>query len=41
MRLQKFLSQSGVCSRRQGEALIAAGRVAVNGQVVTTLGTVV
>jgi 23S rRNA pseudouridine2605 synthase/23S rRNA pseudouridine2604 synthase len=41
MRLQKFLSQAGVCSRRQGEALIAAGRVAVNGQVVTTPGTIV
>jgi 23S rRNA pseudouridine2605 synthase/23S rRNA pseudouridine2604 synthase len=41
MRLQKFLSQAGVCSRRQGEALMVAGRVAVNGQVVTTPGTMV
>ncbi len=39
MRLQKFLSSAGVCSRRQGEALMAAGRVRVNGQVVTVLGT--
>jgi pseudouridine synthase len=41
MRLQKFLSHAGVCSRRQGEALIAAGRVAVNGRVVTAPGTLV
>ncbi|MGD9249632.1 MAG: pseudouridine synthase [Desulfobacterales bacterium] len=39
MRLQKFLSAAGVCSRRQGEKLIAAGRVCVNGQPVTVLGT--
>ncbi len=39
MRLQKFLSAAGVCSRRKGEALMAAGRVQVNGQVVTVLGT--
>ncbi|MBW1918292.1 MAG: rRNA pseudouridine synthase [Deltaproteobacteria bacterium] len=37
-RLQKFLSRSGLVSRRQGEKLIQAGRVMVNGQVVTTLG---
>ena len=39
VRLQKFLSQAGVCSRRQGERLIVDGRVAVNGSVVTELGT--
>ncbi len=39
MRLQKFLSAAGVCSRRRGEVLIAAGRVSVNGQIVTVLGT--
>jgi 23S rRNA pseudouridine2605 synthase/23S rRNA pseudouridine2604 synthase len=39
VRLQKFLSQAGVCSRRQGERLIIDGRVAVNGNVVTELGT--
>jgi 23S rRNA pseudouridine2605 synthase/23S rRNA pseudouridine2604 synthase len=38
MRLQKWLAEAGVCSRRHGEALIRAGRVRVNGQVVTTLG---
>jgi 23S rRNA pseudouridine2605 synthase/23S rRNA pseudouridine2604 synthase len=39
LRLQKFLSQAGICSRRKGEAHILAGRVQVNGQVVTQLGT--
>ncbi|CAB1083618.1 LSU rRNA pseudouridine(2605) synthase (EC [Olavius algarvensis Delta 1 endosymbiont] len=39
MRLQKFLSAAGVCSRRKGEEYITAGRVAVNGQVVVELGT--
>jgi 23S rRNA pseudouridine2605 synthase len=38
VRLQKFLSQAGVASRRHSEALITAGRVSVNGQVVTELG---
>jgi len=39
MRLQKFLSAAGVCSRRRGETLILAGRVAVNGRRTTVLGT--
>jgi len=39
MRLQKFLSAAGVCSRRKGEEYIQAGRVAVNGQIVAELGT--
>jgi pseudouridine synthase len=39
VRLQKFLSQAGVCSRRQGETYIVAGRVRVNGKVATILGT--
>ena len=38
MRLQKFLSAAGVCSRRKGEEYIKAGRVAVNGQIVAELG---
>jgi 23S rRNA pseudouridine2605 synthase len=38
-RLQKVLAQAGVASRRASEMLIQAGRVTVNGQVVTTLGT--
>jgi 23S rRNA pseudouridine2605 synthase len=39
MRLQRFLAQGGVSSRRKAEELIAAGAVKVNGAVVTTLGT--
>ena len=39
MRLQKFLSAAGVCSRREGEAYILDGRVSVNHTVVTELGT--
>ena len=38
-RLQKILSQAGIASRRQAETMITAGRVAVNGVVVTELGT--
>jgi len=37
-RLQKFLSRSGVASRRQAELWIQEGKVRVNGQVVTELG---
>ena len=38
-RLQKFLAGAGVASRRKSEEIITAGRVSVNGQVVTELGT--
>ena len=38
-RLQKVLARAGVASRRASELLISAGRVDVNGEVVTTLGT--
>ena len=38
-RLQKFLARCGIGSRRHCEAVILAGRVRVNGAVVTTLGT--
>ncbi len=38
-RLQKILAQAGVASRRAAENLITAGRVQVNGKVVTELGT--
>jgi 23S rRNA pseudouridine2605 synthase len=37
-RLQKFLSRTGVASRRQAEGLILEGKVKVNGRVVTELG---
>lgn len=39
MRLQKYLAHAGVCSRRKAEGFILDGRVRVNGQVVTELGT--
>lgn len=39
MRLQKYLSAAGVCSRRKGEVLILEGKVSVNGQQVLELGT--
>lgn len=38
-RLQKIIAAAGVCSRRKAEELITAGRVAVNGKVVSELGT--
>ena len=38
-RLQKILAASGIASRRKSEELITAGRVTVNGQIVTELGT--
>lgn len=39
MRLQKRLSEAGLCSRREGERWIVEGRVTVDGRVVTQLGT--
>src|SRR5690554_1115056 len=39
MRLQKFLSQSGICSRRRAEELMLGGRVKLNGKVCKELGT--
>ena len=38
-RLQKVIAQAGVASRRKAEELITAGKVKVNGQIVTELGT--
>lgn len=38
-RLQKVISQAGIASRREAEAFITAGRVRVNGVVVTEMGT--
>jgi 23S rRNA pseudouridine2605 synthase len=38
LRLQVFLAHAGVASRRACEGLISAGRVSVNGQVVTAMG---
>ena len=39
VRLNKFIANSGVCSRREADQLIQAGVVTVNGEVVTELGT--
>ena len=39
MRLNRFIAQSGVCSRREADDFITAGLVTVNGEVVTTLGS--
>lgn len=39
IRLNKFLADAGIASRRKADALIARGVVKVNGRVVTELGT--
>ena len=39
IRLNKYLANAGVCSRREADEFITAGVVSVNGQVVTELGT--
>jgi 23S rRNA pseudouridine2605 synthase len=39
IRLQKFLAEAGIASRRKSEELITAGKIQVNGVVVTELGT--
>lgn len=38
-RLQKVIAEAGIASRRKAEKMITAGRVKVDGQVVTKLGT--
>lgn len=38
MRLNKYLSNSGICSRREADVLISTGVVTVNGKVVTEMG---
>lgn len=39
IRLQKFMAECGIASRRKAEELILSGKVSVNGRVVTKLGT--
>lgn len=39
VRIQKYLSAAGICSRRKAESFIRAGRVRVNGTIVTAMGT--
>ncbi len=38
VRLNKYLSNAGICSRREADAFIAAGVITVNGEVITQLG---
>lgn len=38
VRLNKFIANSGVCSRREADELISMGLISVNGKVITTLG---
>ena len=39
MRLQKYMAMCGVAARRKCEEIIASGRVAVNGETITQMGT--
>ncbi len=41
IRLNKFIANAGVCSRREADKLIAEGLIIVNGQVVSEVGTMV
>ena len=41
MRLQKYLAQCGVASRRASEKMIADGQVSVNGMTITEMGFLV
>lgn len=41
MRLQRYLAQAGVASRRRAEDLIAGGRVRVDGRIIREMGTIV
>lgn len=39
IRLNKYIASTGVCSRRKAEEYILAGRVSINGKIITELGT--
>lgn len=39
IRLNKYISYAGICSRREADKLIEAGAIKVNGEIVTTLGS--
>ena len=39
VRLNKFIALSGICARREADELIKAGKVSVNGKIVTEMGT--
>ena len=38
MRLNRYIANAGICSRREADSLIAAGEIKVNGEVVTEMG---
>lgn len=38
-RLQKFIANQGICSRRKAEEYITSGRIKVNGNIIMELGT--
>lgn len=39
IRLNKFLANAGICSRRSADELIATGKIKVNGEIITKMGT--
>ncbi len=39
IRLNKFIANAGICSRREADTLIEAGAISINGKIVTQLGT--
>ncbi len=41
VRLNRYIANSGLCSRRQADEIISAGRVSVNDEIITELGTLV
>lgn len=41
IRIQKYLSERNICSRREAERWLVAGRIRINGNVVTELGTLI
>ncbi|MDR1005848.1 MAG: pseudouridine synthase [Bacteroidales bacterium] len=41
IRLNKFIANSGLCSRREADELIEAGKISVNGEIITTMGFLV
>ena len=41
IRLNKYISNSGVCSRREADVLISDGKIMINNVVITALGTIV
>lgn len=39
IRINKYLAQCGICSRREADKMVDAGRVQINGEIVTQMGT--